>query len=80
MYPLSPSLRTSLNASHYHHHGSRLQGPMEITRLSEELCRLEKRPRAPCPPLAPRPSNPARSADTELPLSFAARPLILPQS
>lgn len=53
MYLLSPFLRTSLNASHYHLHGSRLQGPMEIIRLSEESCRLEKRPRAPCPPQAP---------------------------
>lgn len=25
---------------------------MEITRLSEDLCRLQKRPRAPCPPRA----------------------------
>lgn len=32
----SPSLRTSLNALHYHFHGALLQGPMEITRLSEE--------------------------------------------
>lgn len=48
--------------THYHFHGALLQGPMEITRLSEDLCRLQKRPRAPCPPpgsLAG--SNPARS-------------------
>ena len=57
----SPSLRTSLNAPHYHFHGALLQGPMEITRLSEESGSLQKRPRAPCPPRAPGRSNPARS-------------------
>lgn len=38
--------------THYHFHGALLQGPMEIARLSEDLCRLQKRPRAPCPPRA----------------------------
>lgn len=69
--PPSPSLRTSLNAPITISMAPFSRAPWKSQRLSEDLCRLQKRPRAPCPPQARWPAliPLAPGAETELPLS-----------
>lgn len=64
---------------HYHFHGAVLQGHGNHEAFRGVVPTSEK-PLGPPPTRAPWPALSPRSAETELPLSSAAWPLILPQS